>query len=318
MTSGQWPGGPARRLRIRVVTAATAAAICLAGCAAVAPSPSHAARAALDQTGPVAQPAAPSRPAAGSHAMALALARRMASGLELPRGWRQVSGRLIPGDLHAGQSEPADLDSVVVRRFAQLKQPLRAVVAFLSTHVPAGMRLLGISQDAPGPGRMERFSYAPRTRRRWAQYAELTVFAAAAVAGGTQLGAAAQVVWFPPRSRAEHLPLGGWRAVTVTALTPLRTGGSTRVTRVLTSPSRIAALAAFVNGLPGEPGVIMGCPTGEVTYRIAFLPGVTGRPRVLVTSDGCVGDPVEVAGVTQPALWDPGGRLGALAWSAHA
>src|SRR6266700_3646586 len=223
----------------------------------------------------------------GSHAEALALARRLLSRLVLPPG-----------------AEPA--------RVSPLPQPMSAVHRFLLAHVPAGMRLF-VNGQGSGPAgvTMQDVSYAPRSVPAGVYQAELVTVVVPGPGGTALLRADAQVIWFPPRSTAEHLGPASFRTVTISArvLNPrLHT-----VTRVITSPAVIVRLASLLNGLPAAPDLSMSCPAAAATYRVAFAAGADRAPEAIVTADGCLTDQITCNGKAQPALWDRSEKLAAAA-----
>jgi len=248
----------------------------------------------------------------GSHAEALALARRLLSRLVLPPGAKPARVSPLPQPLRHPVSSIAAAGSVDAHRLFTLQQPMSAVHRFLLAHVPAGMRLY-VNGQGSGPAgvTMQDVSYAPRSVPVGVYQAELVTVVVPGPGGTALLRADAQVIWFPPRSTAEHLGLASFRTVTISArvLNPrLHT-----VTRVITSPAVIVRLASLLNGLPAAPDLSMSCPAAAATYRVAFAAGADRAPEAIVTADGCLTDQITVNGKAQPALWDRSEKLAAAA-----
>jgi hypothetical protein len=120
--------------------------------------------------------------------------------------------------------------------------------------------------------------------------------------GVSQLRADAEVIWYPPRSAAEHIP-AGMHAVTITATTFLPGRGT--VTKTFTSPGVVARLVAMLNGAHASDLGIVPCPLGWATYRLAFATSPRAAPYLVATDPGCPGIQVSVAGRAQPSLQVP-------------
>lgn len=307
------------RYRGTMVTAVTATtAVFLAGCGTrVAGEPGR------DRPGPVASgAAAPGRePAAGSHAQALALARRLLSGLILPPGARPVRMRVLPALLRQPQG-PAGGHEARVHRFFRVSEPVTVVQGFLMAHHPAGSRRSGYGQGTgpgsgaasgqtvqPGTITMTSVSYAPRSLPAGIASAELDTAVVPAPGGGSLVRADADAIWYPPRSAAEWVDPARYRAVVV-SIGLMNPRPRTR-TRSITSARVIARLAERVNTLPGAPYQPPNCPAILASYRIAFVPAAAGVPRIVVTPSGCLTVAVTAAGSAQPPLWGDTGLIGA-------
>jgi hypothetical protein len=183
---------------------------------------------------------------------------------------------------------------------------------FLLAHVPAGMRLY-VNGQGSGPAgvSMQDVSYARRSVPAGIYQADLVTVVVPGPGGAALLRADAQVIWFPPRSTAEHLDPASFRKVTISArvLNPR----PHTVSRVVTSHAVIVRLASLLNGLPAAPDLSMSCPGVAVTYRVAFAAGAGRAPEAIVTAAGCLTDQITVNGKAQPVLWDRSEKLIAAA-----
>lgn len=300
----------------------------VAGCGTVRAADSPPGRSSAIAAG-VTVPVSGGGPPAGSRAAALALARQLLSHLVLPPGARPAPvssalGPLLHPQLAFGGAYSADL-----RRLFRLRQPMTATYRFLTTHVPAGMRLESSGQAGraapsaiPGPGpagahphlsqAMAGYvSYALRSLPRGIYRAELaTAIVPAGSGDGSLLRADTQVTWFPPRSAAEHLDPAGFRAVTlrVTEFNPqIRT-----VTRTFTSRPVIARLAAIIDGLPAAPYQPPNCPVILPEYRLTFTAPAGPAHTVVASPTGCLTVQVTAGQKAQPLLWDSGKLIAAI------
>lgn len=120
--------------------------------------------------------------------------------------------------------------------------------------------------------------------------------------GVSKLRADAQVIWYPPRSAAEHIP-AGMHAVTITASTFLPRPGT--ITRTFTSPAVVARLAGMLNGAHASDLGLVPCPLAVGSYRLAFATSPRAAPYLVATDPGCPGIAVSVAGRAQPSLQVP-------------
>lgn len=144
--------------------------------------------------------------------------------------------------------------------------------------------------------------------------AALSVSVASAGSGVSQLRADAQVIWYPPRSAAEHIP-AAMHAVTITASTALPRQRT--VTRTFTSPATVARLAAMLNGAHASDLGLVPCPLALGTYRLAFATSPRAAPYLVATDPGCPGIAVSAAGRAQPSLQVPPALQTALAALLH-
>src|SRR5580693_1189725 len=257
----------------------------LAGCGTAAARPA----AQTTGTAAAARATVGSRAPVGSRAAALTLARQMLSRLVVPAGSQAARPSPVPQPLSVSSAGGVSPYTVDLHRFVLVREPAAAVQSFLLAHVPAGMRWFGTGL-APGTTNTVTaawVAYQPRSLASGLAYAEL--------------GTAASVSWFPPRSAAEQLTAASFRSVTVTATTVFPRPGT--VTRTFTSPAVIGRLVALVNSLPATPNqdvADMSCLAIATVYRLEFARGVVVYPGGCGDSDA-----ITVNGKEQPRLWDP-------------
>jgi hypothetical protein len=241
--------------------------------------------------------------ARGGHAEAIRLAASLLTLARLPAGTGPLTGP-VPAGLRQPASVPGALQLTDLHRFSTLRQPPGAAEAFMLSHVPAGMRQDGIGAGT-GPLQVD-FALAALPPGIYA--AGLAEALVAGPDGGSLLRIDAQVIWYPPRSAAERLDPGRFTAVTV-----LQSSSSSPpagpVTRTITSRGQLARLVSLLNGLPAAPRMSLHCPPETSGLQLRFRPAAPGIPAVVVTAGVCATELVSVGGRSQPALWDPGGRL---------
>jgi hypothetical protein len=252
------------------------------------------------------QLAARGGPPAGSRAEAVTLARLMLSGLRLPVGARRLpSAPVLPSlrspSLWGGAAGQLDLHQIY-----ELRQPMDAVAAVLTARVPAGMSQAGTGEGA-GPSGVTSMevSYTPRSVPAGIYMAQL-VLTVVAASGGSMVRADAQVIWFPPRTAAEHIdpPRYHVLAITVTIYgRRLRT-----MHKVVTSQAVITRLAEALNRSPVQPVQVPNCPDIFADYRLAFAVSRQARPVVVVVATRwpCEGAQIRVSGRLQLPLEDAG------------
>jgi hypothetical protein len=244
-----------------------------------------------------------SGPAAGSRAEALALARAMLARLVLPPGARSTRPSMVPLRMQQPQVTIGSfwgVHYVDLHRLFAVRRQRPADFRFLMAHVPSGMCPAGNGEYCPAiitPGTV---SYTPDVVPPGVAGADLFVTAAGRSGGGSLVRADAEVVWFPPRTAAEHLDPATFRAVTITGFPA---GQRPAVTRRFTSAQVIAGLVGILNNLPASPGPSL-CPVPAAVYRLAFRPSVHSRASAIVIAGGCNGDSIKVNGIPQPALSD--------------
>jgi hypothetical protein len=110
----------------------------------------------------------------------------------------------------------------------------------------------------------------------------------------------AVVNWYPPRTPAEHLVAGRFRAVRIRGM------GEGDRTRTTTSRQFIDAVARAVNRMGAFPSEGLLCaPPGSPSYALELVPAVRTQQEVGLGSPHCGFVSVEVGGRVQPALIDP-------------
>lgn len=244
-----------------------------------------------------------SGPAAGSRAEALALAGAMLARLVPPPGARPVRRSMLPPRLRQPQVTIGSLGGVHyvdLHRLFAVRRQRPADLRFLMAHVPPGMCPAGNGGYCPAMITPGTVSYTPDVVPPGAAGADLFVTAAGRPGGGSLLRADAEVVWFPPRTAAEHLDPATFRAVTISGFPA---GQRRAVTRRFTSAQVIAGLADILNSLPASPGPSL-CPLPAAVYRLAFRPSVHSRASAIVIAGGCNEDSIKVNGIPQPTLSD--------------
>lgn len=239
---------------------------------------------------------------------ATAYARAALRELRLPPGARRMKfPARLPADLRQPPL-PANLHEVVDERaLYRVGSPMSAVHGFVAGHVPAGWRA-GAAGQSGLRGTVTGYFIAanPVKPPSWAYEVTLAASMVPSRGGGSLLRVDAQVAWYPPRSAAEHIDPGRYRAVTVVVPVP-GTTKPRRITRTFTASPVVARLARLVNALPAMPDEVINCPAmfpGRYS-RLVFVPRSGSVPRVVVTMPGCIAATVSVGGRKEPAL-DPG------------
>jgi len=249
--------------------------------------------------------ARPGVPPHGSRDESLRLARREIALIVLPHGTRRLPQHPVPRRLRQPSLIPAIHDTVDIYRLFALRGAMNRSFRFLRTHPPAGMTVqaTGSSSDRRHVVDERDVTFAPRQLPGGIYSLQLTVEIVPARHGRSLMRADVQVIWYPPRSAAEHLTAANFRAVKITSFSYDKKPRT--VTRTLTGRTSIARLARLLNGLRAAPGVVVPCPISATSFRLVFEP-VAGHSRVTVDTTTCVSDTIRVGGVAQPALADYG------------
>ena len=250
------------------------------------------------------------RPAAGSRTEAIALARRLIERLPLPPGTVPAGKRPVPEGMRDLPGVPGNDWVILTRLLAAPGQPDK-LSAYLRQHHPRGANVttgssslfgettLDVTFDVPAPSGIATAEIGFQMQR---------------LTGSTSLiYAYALVVWYPPRSKAEHLSAGAFRSVTVSVNLNNSGAQGRHVSRTFTQRSVIAKLAAVIDGRPAAPYYAVPCPLFS-TYSLSFHPARQRGAAVTVASLSCVAASVTVGGAGQPPLWDSPPRLGPLAF----
>jgi hypothetical protein len=202
-----------------------------------------------------------------------------------------------------GVPEQADL-----HRLWQVPLGMPALARFLRAHPPARLAFQG-SGHAGGLGGItsEQIFFGVPSPPPGIKQAQLVLEIAPSGRASATLRADAEVIWYPPRSAAEHLAPGQARAVTVKA--SYFSPGSHVLRHTFTSAAVIARLAGFLNGLPAATGGTESCPNLSIGYTLAFATAVAARPFLVAVIGPCGNVQMTVNGRLQPALSDPSGLL---------
>jgi len=260
------------------------------GDAAPAPSPS---------------PLAQLLPSRGNPAPATKLARSMLARTTLPPAHRSAT----PPSLAQPFSQPASANLVDLHDAWTVAEPAETVVAFLTTHSPAGMSCDGSGYEGDRNGATsENVTFALTTLPGAIRSAQLLVEVIATSTTTSAVRADAQVIFAPPRSRQEQVPNSDVVA-TVVRSGSLRNGQDAAASRTVTDTATVARLAGILNGLPAAVPGATSCPAMSVQYRVSFSKSIGGAPDLVATATGCDGVGVTTGGVTQPALDDGGGAF---------
>jgi hypothetical protein len=243
-------------------------------------------------------------PVAGSRSQALTLARQLLSRLSLPPGARRSRLRLLPLGLRQPEIYAVTGAVADTYRLFRLPQPVPAARSFLLTHSPAGMPVSGYSSiTGHTVSTTQDVSFGLRSLPAGIDDAQLVATLVPGRRAGSLLRLDAQVIWFPPRSRAEYLDPSAYRAVTVTV--QLMNPRTRTVTRTFTSPVVISGLAGLLDGLHGAPYQQWSCPLIDTTDRLEFVPARPDGHAVVVSPSQCLNVSVASGGWVQPDLWDP-------------
>jgi len=246
-------------------------------------------------------------PVAGSAQQAHRLAGELLSRLVLPAGSNQIPWHPPPAlgqtEIALGVSHQAD-----VHELWQVPVSMTALAGYIRAHRQAGMPFQGFGQASSG-GQIysEVTTFALRPVPAGIQSAQLTLEIAPAGPHRSTLRADGEVIWYPPRSAAEHLVPSRFHVVTVAAgfLSPK----PHTVRRSFTARWVIAKMARFLNSLPATPGGLMGCPMVTATYAVTFRYSAGGRPILTASVGGCGTVGIIVNGLAQPGLADPNGLI---------
>ena len=307
----------ASRAAISTVAAAVAAAVALAACGSVvAPpasgprsSPGGTPRASATRSAPATRSAATiPGPPAGNRAEAAALARLMLSRLRLPPGARRLPPDPLPPSLSQPATEIAGgTASLGQHQLFALAQPMDAAAAYLAAHVPAGLAPGGTGEGSgPSGVTMREVSDMVRSLPAGIAGAQLVLTVVPATSGGSLLRADAQVIWYPPRSAAEHIDPARYHVLSITVSVYGRRPHTVR--KVVTSQMFIARIAEALDRMQAEPPGAVACPADFEDYQLSFSVSAHSRPVVVVSANesGCGGAQVTIDGRAQPALADNG------------
>ena len=246
-------------------------------------------------------------PPAGSRAEAVTLARLMLSRLRLPAGARRLPSAPVPPSLRSPSLWAGAAGQLDLHQIYELRQPMDAVAQFLTARVPAGMSQAGTGEGA-GPSGVTSMavSYTPRSVPAGIYMAQLVLTVVPAGSGGSMVRADAQVIWFPPRTAAEHIDPARYHVLAITVTIYGRRLHTLH--KVVTSQAVITRLAEALNRSPVRPVQTISCPFVFADYRLAFAVFRQARPVVVVVATRwpCEGAQIRVSGRLQPPLEDAG------------
>jgi hypothetical protein len=175
-------------------------------------------------------------------------------------------------------------------------QPAASVLSYLRRHVPVGLHYYGSgSSDLV----LQFLDWSPRHLPAGLYQDELIV---SVVPGGpgALVRADTQVIWYPPRSRAEYVAPRRFAAVRLREHVLNPRPRTVRLT--ITSPAVIARLARTLDVLHADPGLQYACPMIDAEYLVTFMPKATGQPPIAAVPDGCNSVGMSVGGNEQPDL----------------
>lgn len=253
------------------------------------------------------QLAARGGPPAGSRAEAVTLARLLLSRLRLPSGARRLPSAPVPPSLRSPSLRGGAANQVDLHQIYKLRQPMDAVAAVLTARVPTGMSQAGTGKGT-GPSGVTSMevSYTPRSVPAGIYMAQLVLTVVPAGSGGSMARADAQVIWFPPRTAAEHIDPPRYHVLAITVTIYGRRPHTMH--KVVTSQAVITRLAEALNRSPARPVQTLGCPLVFAGYRLAFAVSRQALPVVVVVATRwpCEGVQIRVSGRLQPPLEDAG------------
>jgi hypothetical protein len=284
------------------------AAIALVSAAGAQPAQASGGQPSAARPTPAAAQGEQAAPPSGTRAESRRLARRLLARVVLPAGARVYHGKHVPAPLRGPAGEIVADHSVDVHKVFAERQSLRRTFEFLTHHHPAGL-----SSDGTGEtyklehGRRvvleEDVTYVPDRIGRDFSAIAVTVEVTSTARGHSMSRADVQVLWYPPRSAAEHLTARDFRAVRIHAW--IYGKNESQVTRTFRQQAIIGKLARVLNSRPASPGGWESCPLITETYELTFVP-VRSHAEVTVDVSGCFEYDVTVAGHVEPALVDNG------------
>ncbi len=297
------PAPPRRQVSrwLSGLAAAACAAAMLAGCAAqpARPQPGAAGTGSASPAG------------ASPRQRAVADAARIIASFPRPPGAVRtglIASLTVPGEWPGGP------DVATATRWWRAPGRPQAVLAWIRAHLPAGFTLGGTGTGTyePTPSVIEPESWTDQfvlpavpgvLAQRW------LVVLAVPDGGQTAIRADAQVVWLPARPAAERIPPDA-RVVTLTPVFGYQADKNReRLDHAVTvtDPSKVAGIAAAIDGLTLFPAGIFNCPMDfGAAMRLTFRTSVTGPvvARLSAGYGGCGIVSVSIEGRSMPALSD--------------
>jgi hypothetical protein len=243
-------------------------------------------------------------PPAATRAEARRTGRRLLALAVLPPGTHRFTGKRVPAVLrHPSQTIAADAYADVHHIFAG-NRSMRAVLAFLRHHHPKGMTQTGTGElGLRGHAIEKEVDYSPRHLPAGFQEIDFLVEVVRGQHGHADLRTDVELVWYPPRSAAEHLAAGHFRAVKISAV--IYGKGVRQEHRTFRQQAIIDKLTRVLNAAPASPGGWESCPAIFESYTLTFIP-VKGEAGAKVQVPGCFQYRITVGGHAEPPLADTG------------
>jgi hypothetical protein len=253
---------------------------------------------------------------AWAKAQARFVARLMLARQPLPPHAVLQPSHARPRTLQAAEK----LGTIDINSVYLVPRPEARLINFLKSHVPSGSANVGYGYVTSG-ATVERFvDYMLASQPEGVADALLVASMLPATRGRTWLRIDAQVAWRLPRSAAEHVDPGRYRAVLIVywpgpgpaAITPQRPlPAQGTITKVVTALGVIAELAGKLNRMPTSGASGSFCPAFFAGYRLTFEPRHGSAGRVLASAEPCDSVQLSVGGRSEPLLADTTG-LGLL------
>ena len=285
---------------------------------------SAAACAAIALSGCGTQHAGPAAGATGAHSVATPMAgsprqRAVADAAHIiasfPRPPGAVRTGLIASLTAPGEGPQATPDVETATQWWRAPGRPPAVLAWVRAHLPAGFTLgsYGAGAYQPRPSVILPQSWTDQfalpavpdvLTQRW-----LVVLVVADGSGQTAIRVDAQVVWLPARPAAERIPADA-KVVTVTPVFGLQPDKKLEPLDrafTVTSPAKVARIAAVIDGLTLFPPGMANCPAdrgGQMRLTFRTSPDGPVVARLTAEYGGCGLVSVSIGGRSMPALSD--------------
>ena len=305
------PRARARHLPTASLALGAVAALALSGCGTVHAHGADPTGRPTGSTGvPVTSAKSPARPSPTPKQRAVADADSILASFAVPKGARRLSAAptVEKGLLKTAPQVPSSPDLVDKAEWWITPGAPQSVLAWEAKHVSHRFTTAGTSHGW-GPGFVSwSESFALPDIPGVLDSRELSVMV---VQDGdkTAIRVDAQVTWQPARSAGEKVPAAA-EAVTISMDLGLNQGGKKPSKPVtITSPAKVSALKALINGLTLFPPGMFNCPAdfGDglvLTFRAG--PGTPALAVATVDLAGCGGVNLTIGGKSQPALAGPG------------
>jgi hypothetical protein len=252
---------------------------------------------------PASVSARPGEPPSATRAGARRLGRRFLALAVLPPGTRPFKGKKAPDGLGQPVETIAATSYTDVHKIFIADRSMRAVLRFLNHHHPRGMTETGSGEVTENWRVIKEVDYSPRHLPPAYKEIDLLVEVVRGHHGHAGIRTDAELVWYPPRSAAEHLTPGHFKSVTINAV--IYGTGVSHEQRTFRQRAIIDKLARVLNSAPASPGGWESCPVILESYTLTFTP-VKGKAGATVQVPGCFQLYVTVGGHAQPALADTG------------